>query len=207
MSLVDSESKFRPATPHDIEPVKLWHKWMFRSIYKHRGVHIPPARSDFANETSFRRIQEADFVIRSVATHRRFIRLGTGHVGMAAGYAKEGDQVRILTGARTPFVLRKLGRIVIEGLAKKKSPQIVWTVVGECYVIGAMDGEIVDLYEEQRKEPETVYLMLPEGAHRMSSVYIMTVLTKFFFGKINVRTVRLLYGTPYCKQLGAGDEA
>lgn len=125
--------------------------------------HVPPARHDFADETTYLLVLDADRTVRSVAFRRRFIKLDTDLVGMARGFARDGDKAMIFAGARTPYVVRKLGPVrMVERNGREAHPYeapVVWTVVGECYVIGAMDGEILKHYTKFGKLAETVYLI------------------------------------------------
>lgn len=61
-----------------------------------------------------------------------------GYIGLAE-YAREDDEIMVLMGAKIPFVLRNAGSLGIEGIGKKS----VYVVIGECYLIGCMVGEIV----------------------------------------------------------------
>ena len=64
---------------------------------------------------------------------KRAFRTREDFVGLGPGEAKPGDVVVILDGFSAPYVLRKM-----EGLARG------YEVVGECYVCGIMDGELLD---------------------------------------------------------------
>lgn len=61
---------------------------------------------------------------------RRVFRTAEGQVGMGPGEAREGDAVVVLHGLTTPIMLRP---------GDKGSDE--WTVVGEAYCDGVMDGE------------------------------------------------------------------
>ncbi|KAF2023700.1 hypothetical protein EK21DRAFT_94714 [Setomelanomma holmii] len=132
--------------------------WMQRSRDSLRHQHVPPVRDEFADEETFQRIVDADRAIRSAVLRRRFMRLDSRHVGVGPGLAHAGDEVMVFYGARTPFVVRKLSQVPIEGL-KGTSWQTVWTVIGECYVIGVMDGEVIEHNERSIEGPETVFLI------------------------------------------------
>lgn len=62
----------------------------------------------------------------------RFAVLEGGRYAMVGWYAREGDRVAVLKGAKTPVLLR--------GVEGEES----CTLVGACYVHGLMDGEIVE---------------------------------------------------------------
>lgn len=61
---------------------------------------------------------------------RRLFGTQDGRMGLGAPAAKVGDSIAILKGCNTPMVLRRLK----EG----------WAIVGECYVHGIMNGEVLE---------------------------------------------------------------
>jgi hypothetical protein len=61
---------------------------------------------------------------------RRMFRTAENHLGIAAESIESGDQIWILSGASVPMLLRKAG----DGN---------WKLVGEAYVYGVMNGELV----------------------------------------------------------------
>jgi hypothetical protein len=72
-----------------------------------------------------------DFCADIVTRRRRLFRTARGYVGLSAGSVKAGDEMCVLFGSLVPIVLRREGRS--------------WRVVGECYVHGIMDGEVLKL--------------------------------------------------------------
>ncbi len=56
-----------------------------------------------------------------------------GYVGVGPRCIENGDVVCILPGAQTPFVLRKRACV--------KGNQQTYTLFGECFVHGPMNGE------------------------------------------------------------------
>jgi hypothetical protein len=66
--------------------------------------------------------------------HRTLAVLKEGYVGLVPKTAETGDVVCILFGCDTPVVLRPVGNDFL--------------FVGECYVHGIMDGELIKEYEE-----------------------------------------------------------
>ncbi|KAJ6782128.1 hypothetical protein PWT90_09900 [Aphanocladium album] len=68
---------------------------------------------------------------------RRVFRTKGGHVGMGPGDMQAGDAVVVLYGLSTPLVLRE----------ETKSDE--WTLVGEAYCDGVMDGEAVGVNERE----------------------------------------------------------
>ncbi|KAF2786517.1 hypothetical protein K505DRAFT_330306 [Melanomma pulvis-pyrius CBS 109.77] len=150
-SLAGSKAMFRRATEHDIKSVKLWRKWLHRGKTSEYGSYAPPDPKDFDNQDVYARVVEANRAIRSVGLLRRFVELDSGYVGMAAG-AIEGDEVVVVMGARTPFAVRRVGELKIDGGEKK----MAYVVVGECYLVGGMDGELMGSME---KGEEEMYLL------------------------------------------------
>ncbi|KAH7394379.1 heterokaryon incompatibility protein-domain-containing protein [Pyrenochaeta sp. MPI-SDFR-AT-0127] len=68
---------------------------------------------------------------------RAFFLTQKGYFGIGPPYARQGDHVCVLSGCKVPFVLRKVGQ--------------EWEVVGECFVLGVMDGEVVQMGLERSK--------------------------------------------------------
>lgn len=62
--------------------------------------------------------------------NKKFVRTDMGYIGIASHGTQEGDCVVLLAGAQTPFILRPDG------------PR--WTIAGECYIHGIMNGEAWD---------------------------------------------------------------
>jgi hypothetical protein len=65
-----------------------------------------------------------------VQTYRRLMTTSQGRIGIAPKAAKQGDIICILFGSRTPLVIRPIPDF-----------ENCFTLVGECYVEGVMDGE------------------------------------------------------------------
>ncbi len=55
-------------------------------------------------------------------------------------------------GARKPFVMRSVGEMDVEGVGKGPG----YALIGECYVHGVMDGELVNDSEKMEQE---IYLI------------------------------------------------
>ncbi|KAJ8129898.1 hypothetical protein O1611_g3732 [Lasiodiplodia mahajangana] len=65
-----------------------------------------------------------------VAWGKRFAIFDGGHIGIVPNQARVGDIVAILLGCTMPLVLRR-------------NQGSVYSVIGECYIHGAMDGEVL----------------------------------------------------------------
>ena len=94
-----------------------------------------------------------DFVLRvqTVVWGRRLIRTEKHDlVGLAPGATKKRDVVAILNGLSVPVVLRQ-----VQDAAEGDN---VYTLVGECFIYGMMDGEALDLKEAQAIQDQTFVL-------------------------------------------------
>lgn len=69
--------------------------------------------------------------LTSACRGRVFCATGKKYVGLVPFNAQLGDSICVLPGASTPFVLRREGD--------------TFRFVGDCYIHGLMDGEVVDL--------------------------------------------------------------
>lgn len=92
-------------------------------VYGHKVDTVRPDKSRF----------EACLAVYS--RRRVLFRTKLGYIGLGFDTTETGDQVWILAGARTPFVLRSVG----DGIPNQEKFQLV----GECYVHGVMRGEAV----------------------------------------------------------------
>ena len=64
-----------------------------------------------------------------------------GFLGLGPPQAQRGDLIYIILGAYTPFLLRQ--KTAGEGQRR------LYELVGECYMHGLMNGEGLDMGEEQ----------------------------------------------------------
>ena len=65
-----------------------------------------------------------------IVHNRRFLSTGKGYIGLGPHDSKVGDVVCVLLGGETPFILRK--------------NESFYQFVGEAYVHGIMNGEVID---------------------------------------------------------------
>ncbi|KAF7854454.1 uncharacterized protein EAF02_011629 [Botrytis sinoallii] len=92
--------------------------------------------------------------IYSYTAGRRFFRTKTGYIGVGPSGMKEGDQVCVLFGGKTPFILRRKDP---EVKAHNKSVE-EWIFVGDAYVQGIMNGEAIKSMENEQLQSETFIL-------------------------------------------------
>ena len=109
----------------------------------------PQAPQDQDNlSESIGRINQA---IYTSTLGRRFFITEEGHMGLAPSHTRisytHPDEIFVIPGAKSPFVLRPAQERSIPG----EGTQLVYEMVGECYVHGFMDGEgMVDFEEGKR---------------------------------------------------------
>jgi hypothetical protein len=90
-----------------------------------------------------RRIDLTEASMKRAAIKRAFFVTEQGYMGLGPSSMEEGDLVYVLSGGQVPFILRPT--ILVEG----------FSLVGESYVHGIMDGEATVL----GIEVETLYLV------------------------------------------------
>ena len=76
-------------------------------------------------------MREYETAVRFSASQKRFFVDEGGWIGLAPSGALEGDEICLFLGAQVPFVVRKRG----DGK---------YRFIGECYVHGIMDGELME---------------------------------------------------------------
>jgi hypothetical protein len=76
-----------------------------------------------------------DRAVKKTKPDRLIFRTADGHIGLGSRSMKHGDQVWLLEGARVPFVLREVNH---------SYGQMIYQIVGEAYVHGAMHGEWIN---------------------------------------------------------------
>ncbi|PMD57717.1 HET-domain-containing protein [Hyaloscypha bicolor E] len=97
--------------------------------------------------------------ILNISTGRTYIITKSGYIGIGPGFAEAGDAICIFDGAQTPSILRKVSgnELVPDGLPAtgQKDPdqdRERWKIIGECYLHGFMNNEVVDSeWQEKRR--------------------------------------------------------
>lgn len=88
--------------------------------------------------------------IEKYALGRRFFITKKGYFGLGPQKAEAGDRIGVLFGSGVPFVLRRWNSA--EG-------KRVWKIVGECYVHGIMQGEVIQKWELGSAEARMLHLV------------------------------------------------
>jgi hypothetical protein len=120
------------AKPEDYEHCRRW--WPLTSI-PGSFVRLPLQTKDTEAELMDHMQQHV-----TVSTaHRRFFITKHGSIGLGPRSMEEGDEVWVVCGGKMPLVLRRTKLETPSG--SNADPQPHYTLVGDCYVDGIMDGE------------------------------------------------------------------
>ena len=87
-------------------------------------------------------------LLRYLAGGKRFFLTSNGIAGTGPRDMKVGDQCFVFKGGRTPFVIRQRDTSTSTDSGILSPSQHGYTLIGECYMAGVMDGEIVQRNSE-----------------------------------------------------------
>ncbi|KAE9362593.1 HET-domain-containing protein [Stipitochalara longipes BDJ] len=79
---------------------------------------------------------------------RRFIISEKGYMGLAPAMAEPGDRIAVLFGGKVPYILRQ----------NKTGNSTTWTFIGDSYVHGIMDGEVIKKLDAGEVVSEVIIL-------------------------------------------------
>ncbi|KAJ4860016.1 heterokaryon incompatibility protein (HET) domain-containing protein [Trichoderma breve] len=88
--------------------------------------------------------------IEKYALGRKFFITKKGYFGLGPHKSELGDRVAVLFGSGVPFVLRKC----VSATGKR-----AWKIVGECYVHGIMQGEVIQKWNLGSAEAQMLLLL------------------------------------------------
>jgi hypothetical protein len=88
--------------------------------------------------------------IEKFALGRRFFITKKGYFGLGPQKSEPGDRIAVLFGSGVPFVLRK---------CPSRSGTRAWRIIGECYVHGIMQGEVIRKWELGSAESQMLLLV------------------------------------------------
>ncbi len=81
--------------------------------------------------------------VKHITTFVRFVVTDNGSLAMIPFNIQMGDEIYILAGGNMPFVLRpSKATFSLPGSARSQNP--CYTLVGECYLDEAIDGQLAD---------------------------------------------------------------
>jgi len=74
-----------------------------------------------------------------------------GYIGLAPAKTEPGDRIAVLFGGRVPYILR-------QNQPDNSTEPTTWTFIGDSYVHGIMDGEVIQKLERGEVESEVITL-------------------------------------------------
>ena len=107
-----------------LRQVEMPHRVNIEELY---SVPTPPGRTGLHHMAAVH-----EHAVFRAQHDRVFFRTDDGLIGLGPASMREGDQLWILFGGQTPYILRPTDK------------EEVWEFVGECYVHSLMDGEAVE---------------------------------------------------------------
>ncbi|KAH8726428.1 heterokaryon incompatibility protein-domain-containing protein [Phaeosphaeriaceae sp. PMI808] len=141
-------------------PVAVENTTVMRRQYQRVNIRDPSAINQWyqfvakatAKGSNARVKSEVDTLLRTMCYNRRFVRTATGYIGWVPLSSQAGDLVVILAGGRVPYILRPKPRSklrdvkhaladILRHKPRMKSQNTKYTLVGDAYIHGAMDGE------------------------------------------------------------------
>ena len=130
-----------------------------KAFYRAWWLHVEAATS--SGETSSTslpnqspRIPETSRIaynraVQATMFQRRFFVTEKGYMGTGPLDTSPGDRITILFGGDVPFLLRKAAEpSPVNNMSKRQSPR--WQLIGDCYVHGIMDGEMMNNNEKKQ---------------------------------------------------------
>ncbi|KAL2061199.1 hypothetical protein VTL71DRAFT_7472 [Oculimacula yallundae] len=150
-TLVGDQTPFKRPAPDIL--YKDFKQWVQLSEYNDRigrEVLANTRRSLPTDDAYWQTVQDTatwGLALGSCASMRRFAVTKDGFMAIVPAMAKVDDVVSIASGARYPLLLRKKGEMQIPN----KGILSCYELVGECYVHGIMDGEMMNTETKVRE--------------------------------------------------------
>jgi len=91
--------------------------------------------------------------VNLTTSFRRLFRTSRGYLGIGPEDTQPGDRICILTGGHMPLVMRPTEDFLMLRDTLYRGSR--WTLIGESYVHGIMDGEAMIEFQQSGKEMET----------------------------------------------------
>jgi hypothetical protein len=99
--------------------------------------------------------------IMSNVHDRVFIKTRNECIGFAPLDSKKGDFIAVLAGGSVPYIL--VPKSDSESDTAGEGSGTVWrnefTIRGDCYIHGIMDGEVGEILEKSKTQPQTIFLV------------------------------------------------
>jgi hypothetical protein len=150
----DSYEAFVAFAP--VSPYSVFHPEGLSPDDREAAVHFDP-RFDIRQYAEPREHTSEAFIteqlIGGITLNTTMFMTESGYLGLGPAETQVGDEVWCLFGSWMPFVLRPTGKTREVVAGEREKP--LYSVLGICYVHGAMDGEAAD---DENLPIQTVYL-------------------------------------------------
>jgi hypothetical protein len=149
-----------------------------------------------------------DATIRSATIRRTFFITKKGYFGLGPAKTRRGDQLCILMGGQTPFVLRqsesrKMRVAGSEGDYDRK----FFEMIGDCYTHGLMDGEAMEEWGKEAGSSEQNLLIQKLSKNHLEAVQKRARLKNELFGWRRETNKELMVNlTGHAQKAGISDE-
>jgi hypothetical protein len=124
-------SLFRRARNEDVEAFEAWRAWILETPKNKAG-----SDGDTQNDALINRF---NVMARTVLDRKAIARTSNGYIGVVPYKSAPEDDIFLVLGARQPVLLRSVGELDVEGVGKIHG----CIYMGECYVHGIMDGQLL----------------------------------------------------------------
>ncbi|KAJ3545639.1 hypothetical protein NM208_g2414 [Fusarium decemcellulare] len=103
-----------------------------------------------------------DFAVTSATLNRRLFFTKKGYMGLGPATMKAGDAAYVFAGGHMPFIVRHAKERDVPKVGMRNCHELI----GDCYIHGIMDGEVMDKFEQDKR---SVYLLVPAIAMSTNS--------------------------------------
>ena len=165
---------FRRATTHDFVAFREWSSLELNQ--NRRTSVIDGTWQSWTDVQANQKINTINFAIETCSSGRSFFISKQGYIGVAPANIQQEDVICIALGSRVPLIIRpkaqaascqnKKVRVLVRSPNESKAPEECskehrrrYTVVGDAYVHGLMDGEIVKAAQMHSKLPQSISLV------------------------------------------------
>ena len=132
------------AVDKDYQVYRLW----WHEVEATSQIHAR-SRIEFMDGLSIKSSVSAfDYQVSYSTLFRRFFISEKGCIGLAPVGAEPGDRISVLFGGRVPYILRE----------NQTDNPSNWTFIGDSYVHGIMDGEVIEKLEAGEVKSEVITL-------------------------------------------------
>jgi hypothetical protein len=141
--------------------LKMWEDWYECLVDNNAPSHSNMECSAVTLDALVKEHRAYTNAILNISLGRTYIITKSGYIGIGPFLAEAGDAVCTFDGASTPFILRKVSGnelVVPDELPAtgQKDPDLdheKWKIIGDCYLHGFMDNEVVDSeWQEKRRQ-------------------------------------------------------